>query len=262
MYALEGFWPCPRPAFGTLKPDTLSPIPDVVYYQGQLDEINELTDRIAKLCDALKVKAFYAAGNGDIGTAINLALADNDNSQIAIPVSNFAALGGAKMADAIVWLPIETVALTLRECVEQRRTLMQDVYEITGLSDIMRGATEAQETLGAQQLKAQFGSVRVKERQAEMQRLARDVMRIKAEIMAEHFPMEALLSMSQTEDIPTAQAIKEQSQQLQQKCQQDIMAVVQQFEQEQQQAQTGQQPTNAAGPMGQQPMPQGMPGVS
>jgi hypothetical protein len=120
---------------------------------------------------------------------------------------------------------------TLQACVETRKLLMQDVYEITGLSDIMRGATEAQETLGAQQLKAQFGSVRVKERQGEMQRLARDVFRIKAEIMAEQYEAEQLLSMSQIDDLPTKAEVDQKLQQamqaIQQQAQQAIMAVIQ-----------------------------------
>jgi len=39
----EGFWPCPRPAFGTLSTDSLEPRPDFVFYQDQAEEIDELT---------------------------------------------------------------------------------------------------------------------------------------------------------------------------------------------------------------------------
>lgn len=252
IHKLDGFWPFPRPAFGTLKPETLTPIPDYVYYQDQLEEINELTDRIAKLTEMLRLKGFYAAGSGDIGKAIEIAMADMDNRGVMIPVSSTAALGGPSLKDAIVWMPVETVAITLRELIEQRRQLMQDVYEITGLSDIMRGATEAQETLGAQQLKAQFGSVRVRERQAEMQRIARDVFRIKAEIMAEEFPEQALLEMSQVEDLPTqaelaqqAAPLQAQLQQIMQQAQQAMMQDPAQAEQMQAQAQEAAQPIQA-----------------
>ena len=235
---LEEFWPVPRPAYGTLVPETLTPVPDVAMYQDQLEEINELTDRIAKLTDTLRLKGFYAAGSGDIGGAIEIAMSDLDNRTLLVPVSSLAALGGAGLKDAIIWMPINEVAQTLQVCIEVRKQLMQDVYEVTGLSDIMRGATEAQETLGAQQLKAQFGSVRVKERQGEMQRLARDVFRIKAEIMAEQYPPEELLSMSQIDDLPSAQDLQMQAQQIQQQAfaqGQKIMAQMEQMPPEQQQ---------------------------
>src|SRR3546814_10688208 len=66
----------------------------------------------------------------------------------------------------------------------------------------MRGATEAQETLGAQQLKSQYGSVRVREKSAELQRVAADAVKIAAEIIAENFSKETVLDMSQM-DVPT-----------------------------------------------------------
>lgn len=245
---IDDFWPCPEPAYGTLRPETLTPIPDYVYYQDQLREINDLTDRISRLADALQVRCFYAKGSGDIGSAIELALGITDNNQIAIPVENFAALGGAKLQDALAWMPIDVIATTLVSCVELRKNVIQDVYEITGLSDIMRGATEAQETLGAQQLKAQFGSVRVKERQMEMQRLARDVFRIKAEIMAENYDPQQLLDLSQIDDLPTDQDVA-------QKFEQAKAQIIQQAEQAlQQMAQQALQ--QQAQPQPQQGMPQ------
>src|SRR3546814_369881 len=73
-------------------------------------------------------------------------------------------------------------------------------------------ATEAQETLGAQQLKSQFGSVRVREKSAELQRVAADAVKIAAEIIAENFSKETMLDMCQM-DIPSkadlAKRIKE-----------------------------------------------------
>jgi hypothetical protein len=86
--------------------------------------------------------------------------------------------------------------------VELRKQLIADVYEITGLSDIMRGATEASETATAQQLKSQYGSVRIKDRQNELARFARDLVRISAEIMSENFTSKTMLDMSQL-DIET-----------------------------------------------------------
>src|SRR3546814_7908643 len=66
----------------------------------------------------------------------------------------------------------------------------------------MRGATEAQETLGAQQLKSQYGSVRVREKSAELQRVAADAVKFAAEIIAENFSNETVQDMSQM-DVPT-----------------------------------------------------------
>lgn len=214
-FDLESFFPCPKPAYATVQRRSLIPVPDFLFYKDQLEEINELTARIGALSEALQVKGFYPAGTGEIGDAIEEAINTNDNRRIMVPVSNFAAFGGAGAKDMIVWLPIDMVATTITQCVQLRKELVQDVYEITGLSDIMRGQTEASETLGAQQLKTQFGQVRIRDKQAELVRIARDVARIVGEVIAEKYSSKKLVDMSQM-DIPSDADIAKQVQEIRQ----------------------------------------------
>jgi len=210
---LDDFFPCPRPAYGTLQRRSLIPVPDFVYYKDQIEEINELTARISALAEGLRLKGFYAAGQEELSTAIERAMKDQSNNAVLVPVSNFAALGGTSLKDAIVWLPIQEVATTVQSCVELRRQFIEDVYQITGLSDIMRGATDPNETLGAQELKSQYGNVRIRDRQAELVRIARDMTRMAGEIIAENFQPQTMIDMAQME-LPTDQDIQGQIQQL------------------------------------------------
>lgn len=199
---LDGFFPCPRPAFGTLQPETLIPVPDVMQYRDQLDEINELTTRIAALTDAVKVRGFYPAGAGEIGDAVEAAVKTTDDRVILIPVSNWAANGGGALKDTIIWLPLDMIVSTIAKLVELRQQMIADVYQVSGLSDIMRGSTDPNETLGAQELKSQYGSIRIRDMRDELVRIARDATRNSAEIMAEDFSSKTLLDMSQL-DLPT-----------------------------------------------------------
>lgn len=219
---LEGFFPCPRPAYGTLKPRTLKPVPDLRQYKDQIEEVNELTARISSLAESLRLKGFYPGGASDVGEAIEGILADQDNRAILVPISNLAMFGNGSggLKDAIVWLPVQEVATVVRELVELRRQMIDDIYQITGISDIMRGSTEASETLGAQQLKSQYGSIRIRDRQNELIRLARDVTRIEAEIMAENFAPETLAQMAQMDDLPSDEEIGAQIGQITQQLQQ------------------------------------------
>ena len=93
-----------------------------------------------------------------------------------VPITNWAAFGGTK--DVIIWLPIDMIATTITALVALRKQVIEDIYQIMGLSDIMRGATDPNETLGAQQLKTQYGSTRIRDKQQEMVRLARDLVEI------------------------------------------------------------------------------------
>ncbi len=212
--SLDGFFPCPKPAYGTLQRGTLIPVPDYVYYRDQIEEINELTGRIAGLANSLRMKGFYANGEEGVTGAIEKALKTQDNSAILVPVAAHL-MANSSLKDSVLWLPVQEVAITIKELVALRKEIISDVYQITGISDIMRGDTEASETLGAQQLKSQYGSIRIKERQGEMVRVARDLTRIGAEIIAENFQPQTLLTMSQM-DMATEQANQQQMAQIQQ----------------------------------------------
>lgn len=204
LFALRGFFPCPPPAFGTLNPDGMIPVPEIVQYKDQIEEINEYTARISAVSQSLRMKGFYAAGNSDLKGAIEAAMQNVDDRAILVPISSFAALGGQGLKDSIVWVPIAEAVALVKTLVELRRVVIEDVYQITGISDIVRGQSEASETLGAQQLKSQWGSMRIRERQKELARFSRDMTRISAEIMAETFDPANLAMMSQA-SLPSAE---------------------------------------------------------
>lgn len=214
---LEGFFPCPKPAYGTVQRNTLIPVPDFLFYKDQIEEINELTARIAALSDSLQLRGFYPAGAGEIGDAVEQALKTKENRQVLIGVADWAMLGTGGAKDMIVWLPLDMVVQTIQALVELRRQLIEDVYQITGLSDIMRGSTVASETLGAQELKSQYGSIRIRDKQYELVRIARDITRIGCEIMAEEFSGQVLMDMSQTE-LPSDSDIAQQVKMLEQQA--------------------------------------------
>lgn len=222
--SVSGFFPCPQPAYATVQRRSLIPIPDVLFYQDQLDEISDLTARIHALGRALQVKGFYQGG-GEIGEAIETAMAVEDPGKMLVPVSSMAAFGGG--GEPIMWLPVDMIAQTILSCVELRRQLIDDVYQIIGLSDIQRGSTEAQETLGAQQLKNQNGSARVRDKQNELVRVARDLVRIASEVMVDQFDRKTLIDMAQM-DIPTDSEQKKQVEDLQRQAKEAFESQMQQ----------------------------------
>lgn len=197
---LEGFFPCPKPAYGVTEPESLIPVPDYLFYKDQLEEVNALTGRIASLSEALRLKGFYSAGAENVGSAVEKAFQSTDDNAVMIPVPTVAALGQG-MKDAIIWMPLAEIAATIASLVELRKQLIEDIYQISGISDIMRGETKATETATAQNIKAQFGSVRVRSKQEEMIRVADDTMLIAGEIMAENFQPQTMMAMGQLERI-------------------------------------------------------------
>ena len=234
---LEGFFPCPKPAYATVEPRSLLPVPDVIKYDDQLVEIDKLTNRIHALADAIKVRGFYQGG-GDPAAALERALTLVDDRKIIIPIDNMGSLG--PNGELIHYLPIDMIATTIQGLIQMRQQIIADVYQITGLSDIMRGETNAQETATAQQLKSQYGSVRIRDKQSELVRVARDLVRIAAEIMAENFEPETLLEMSQLE-LPTKADIREQIAGIEKQAREELEQVGEQAKQAMQNPEMAQQ---------------------
>jgi hypothetical protein len=209
-FDVRNFYPCPRPAYGTCEMGSLRPVPHFLYIKDQVEEVDELTARISALSEALRLRGFYAAGNEDISETLERILDDQDNRATLVPVPATLLMSGQTLDSTVMWLPVDKVAMVITTCVELRKQLIADIYEITGISDIMRGATEANETARAQTLKSEFGSVRVKNLQGEMIRIARDIAAIVGEVMAEHFEPDLLMSMSQYNEVLTAEQRKKQ----------------------------------------------------
>lgn len=189
---LVGFEPCPRPMLANISTSNTVPRPDYYMIQDQYMELDTINNRISLLVQACKVAGVYDKGQPGI---VRLLQEGNDN--LLIPVDNwamFAEKNGLK--GQIDWLPLETIVQALNQLNMARETIKAQIYELTGISDIVRGASKASETLGAQQIKAQFAGVRIENLQAEVARFAGEVLRIKAEMIVKHFTPELLLKKS------------------------------------------------------------------
>jgi hypothetical protein len=189
---LEGFFPCPEPLYANLTNGSLVPIPDYLEYQDQAAELDSLTNRISMLVKAIKAVGIF---NGEFKSLQRLFTEGYDNTMI--PVQNWGAMsekGGLK--GAIDMLDISPMAAALQQLYVAREQTKQTIYEITGISDVLRGASDANETLGAQQLKANFGNLRLKQSQGDVARFASDLFRLKAQIICRFYPPELLVAMS------------------------------------------------------------------
>ena len=189
---LEGFFPCPKPLFATQSTDSLVPVADYIQYQDQASELDDLTNRIHKLVKACRVVGVYAGSS----TSVKRLLDEGVDNQL-IPVENWmehAEKGGlSKLVD---WLPLDMVIKALDQLYKAEVEVKAKIYEITGLSDIIRGASQASETATAQKIKANYAGLRLKKTQSDIARFATDILRRKAQIMASFYRDETLIEMS------------------------------------------------------------------
>lgn len=233
---LENFFPNPKPIWAVATNNTLEPIPEYCEYQDQARELDDLTDRIDVLTSALRRRGVYAASCKELQDVVNAG--DNEFK----PVENFQALmekGG--LANLISEMPIEGIAAIILQLDERRDRVKQTIYEVTGIADIVRGASNPNETATAQTIKGRWAGLRVSTRQKKFANFARDLVRLKAEIIAERFDAQTLGLMSGIE-LPMAQQ-KMAYQQMQAAQQQQFQQAGQQYQAMAQQAQqAGQRP--------------------
>ena len=198
---IKGFFPCPKPLYATLTNNSLIPTPDYVQYQDQAREIDRMTARITLLTDALRVAGVYDAS----AEGIQKLLSGKTENRL-IPVSGwgmFAEKGGLK--GSIEFLPIEQIGIVLQGLYASRDKAKQDVYELTGISDIIRGASNPRETLGAQELKGKYAGLRLGNMQQQVAAFARDLVEMTTEIIAEHFDLDTIKQISGVELLTEAQ---------------------------------------------------------
>ena len=241
---LRGFFPCPKPMFANLANDSCIPTPDYTQYQDQAYEIDNLTSRISAMQKALKVAGVYDSS----AKGIERLLSEGGENKL-IPVDQWAAFGEkGGLKGVIEFLPIQEIANTIQILYQIRDKVKADLYEISGIADIMRGVSDPDETATAQTLKGQYSSIRLKDKQDEVRRFAKDAVVIMAEIIAEHFSIDTIKKVSGIHLLTNAE--KQQAQNLLQRIAQPPAPQPMQNQQPPRPPMPPQQPPQGVPPMG------------
>jgi hypothetical protein len=208
---LENFWPCPKPMFSTLTTDSLIPVPDFVLYQDQAKQLDTLADRIDGFIQALKVRGVYDAAEPSLARLFT----EGENNAL-LPIKNYAAFsekGG--MVGAINLVDIRPIAEGLNMAYTAMEQVKGQIYEIMGIADIQRGQTDPNETLGAQIIKSNNASGRLKTMQHDVVNFATALLQIKAQIICQHFTDDTIVKISGAMQLsPQDQALIPQALQL------------------------------------------------
>jgi len=199
---LANFFPTPGPMLLTAKPGKFSPIPLYRYYKNQAEELNRVTVRLNKVLSAIKVRGLY---NGMLGDDLKALLSADDTENALIAAGEAAMLAQSGGLDKHIWfLPLKDLIEVAQQLYQARESIKQVIYEITGISDIIRGASVASETATAQDLKNKWGTVRLRRMQTIVGNYARDLFRITVDAASRVVPAKKWQEITQL-PIPTAE---------------------------------------------------------
>lgn len=191
-YKLQEFFPCDTLDFITRG---TTPVCEYDIYRKQADLLEVVCKKAAQIED--EVKYVTLIGSQDKGIAQRITAAQNGDV-LSIPTDNMVNAAESLIATT----PVDKAILLLEHLQIEKEKLKQNIYDITGISDIMRGATDSQETATAQKIKGLFGSLRFQARQKKVQFFRKNIFKLIAEIIAEHYD-EATLSEMTCTYLPT-----------------------------------------------------------
>jgi hypothetical protein len=189
-YKIYDFFPCADLTW-IREAGKMLPVAEVFVYKKKLDLLEVVNKKIAQISDELKYVT--VVGSQDKSTADKLTSAKNGDV-IGIPSENVS----GSVDSAITIMPADRAVQILESLQVMKERIKTDIFEITGISDIMRGATDARETASAQVIKGLFGTLRFQERQKAVNQFRKKIYRIIAEIVCEHFDAETLEQITST----------------------------------------------------------------
>lgn len=197
---LNGFYPFARPMMMNLKKDELIPKPEYVYIKPQLQYINRLTGRIEAITGAIKDVGFYDDSLTELQSLKDTK--DGDMIPLRALAERLASASGARLENLIAKMPIDQLSNVLSHLREMREDAKAQIYEITGISDLVRGVSDPDETATAQREKSQWAGARFGIKEREVIRHVRDTVRLMGEVVSEHFEPSILTQMTGTEFTP------------------------------------------------------------
>lgn len=231
---LSGFFPCPEPLRLSRKLSDMIPVPLYKFYEEQAKELEDVTQRLRGLVKAMRIRGMYVGLVDDIAKVLDA----EENTMI--PVTNSAGLNDKALAQSIFMVPIQDYVPVIQELWNQRTQIKQVIYEVTGISDIIRGSTIASETATAQDIKNRWGTIRLQDMQKRVQKFSRNCLRIMAEMMSGQYDMEKFSAVTGVQLMTTDE--KSRIQMAMQQAQQAFQ------QQPQQPPQPGQPPQQPQGP--------------
>lgn len=188
-YKLTDFFPC-WDYTPLTKSRSVVPTPEYMIYGKLLEEINLLSEKNAAL--GKKVKYVTICHNKDQELVQQLTSA-SDGSVVASTAHV------DDIRNVVTTLDISGAQGMIEKNNARIEILKNQLYEITGMSDLMRGASDPRETATAQRIKGLFGGLRFRDRQISVQEGIKNIFRIVAELICEHWDWDTLSNISGVE---------------------------------------------------------------
>ncbi len=198
-YELTSFFPMPEPLRYIKTNDSTVPTPEYNIYKKTATDLEDVCLRISNLTKKIRYRGLYANKWAEKVQA--LAKAD-DGTFLGVDIPPDLALKGG-LNNVYIAEPIKEKSEVVMNLFANKQQLINDIYQITGIADIMRGGGDHRESASSVKLKSKFGSMRIKTRQEAVQEYIKSLTEITAELICEHYNI-AKLKLITSIELPMA----------------------------------------------------------
>jgi hypothetical protein len=155
-YQLKGFLPTAQPLQSVSNNLKMTPIPEFCLYESLAKDLDKAQKRISRLISSMKAHGFYNQKYANVAKAL-MASKEGEYVPVESDAPDF-------FNNLIVFAPLEEKQRVIEGLYRYKQNLMQSIYEITGISEIMRNIG-VDETATSVNTRSRFGSLRLQQRQ-------------------------------------------------------------------------------------------------
>ena len=193
---LQQFFPC-QIFYRNTTNESMIPLPDYVEYRGLAGKLNTALCRYYDLIGKMKLKGLFDEEFKGLAGLLDSAV-DADMLGVKPPESGM-------VKDVVQFLPLQEFANTAQTLANTVQTTKDDIYEISGVGDILRGRVDPHEKLGQSRIKSRQAGQRLEESKQDLNDGLRNLIEMMGEIQAEHYEPETLRDLSGFDHIPEVQ---------------------------------------------------------
>lgn len=193
LYGLPGFFPGPRPLAANLDTSDFLPKPDYSYCCNLYHRVDKIEAALVRCENNIAVKGSYNNACGDLARLFM------EPGNVLVPNEQWAAFregGGFRGNIDIIDIRPFVEAITVLD--GRRQAVKQEIYELTGHSDLLRGAGSkgGRATATESQLKAHYGGARMQEKEERFAAFASELATVKAHLIGTKFDAERIIERS------------------------------------------------------------------
>lgn len=191
LYGLTGFFPCAEPLVFNASTRSFWPTPEYYQVQDILDDINGIVKRMILLTKAIRVRFLYDSSVPELTSLIS-----ERQEADATGISNLQAVlmaGKGDLRNLVAYFPTEELIKGLTNMYTSFEQRLNMFYQITGISDLIRGQTsDVEKTYGERQLEGKFALNRIEPFQRLIQQWMKNNYQLLMEMALKMFSDETL----------------------------------------------------------------------